>query len=83
MILGVTGTLDQLLEHELKIIKYEYDILNFTFLPSVYGTRGLARNGVHISNKSRYYLDIIDDINEQMVSLRRPVIVFFKSDAAL
>ena len=62
-ILGVSGTLRHLEKQEEKIIKKDYSIDAFTFMPSVFGKNNLKfaeKADVFVENKDNYSMRLAD-----------------------
>ncbi len=88
LILGVTGTLSQLKENERNMIKEDYKLECFTFMPSVFGRNNLdfKKNAhVHIADKTEYFMKLADEIKQKLGDgdKKRAVIVFFETKEKL
>jgi len=81
--LGVSGTLLSLNDAEIDIIKKEYNILEMTAMPSIYGDRKLQFNkGTDVvvwDDINRYYQEILFDIQAER-DKGRAVIVYFETE---
>ena len=92
-VLGVTGTLATLSPVEKSLLKNDFQIKQYTFMPSIYGNKQLNFSGnssddVKISSsKSEYYMEIINEIKCRLIGsidgTPRAVLVFFESIQSL
>ena len=86
LILGVTGTLDELAIEEKKIIQ-DFRVDTYTFMPSVYPGQRLIfevqGRGIEVHSKNDDYLQNIAQEINGMVRKGRAAIAFFKDEAKL
>ena len=93
-LMGVTGTLQQIVEGPDGALLRDYKISKFTYMPSVYGTNKLvfARDSpqdVAIVSNAEYFIRINEEIWARIKSMQagveynRAVFVFFKDIATL
>jgi hypothetical protein len=87
-ILGVSGTLPTPDVPQHAIVTEEYDIKQFTVVPSVFSKGPEVFNyaeeaDLFILPKKDYYKSIVNDIEGKIETLKRPVIVFFDSEDSL
>ncbi|KAL4456870.1 hypothetical protein ABPG74_014508 [Tetrahymena malaccensis] len=83
-IVGVTGTLQTLTEPELNIIKKEYNINTFTYIPSVFGQnkrKFAEKYDVYVENSDDYYKILREQIDNNLTrnNQKRAVLVFFET----
>ncbi|CAG9311001.1 unnamed protein product [Blepharisma stoltei] len=89
-IMGVTGTLKTLGHHEKNIIENDYNIRNYTYMPSVFGdnNRIFRENAdIYVENdKQNYFQRISDEINNRMIGSNRgerAILIFFETSEKL
>jgi len=83
VILGVTATLKQMSSYEKQIMEMQFKIAGTTLTPSMYGETKITEKGVHIEqNAIRFHQKIFQRIM-MAYEKRRPVLVFFKDNAAM
>jgi hypothetical protein len=85
-IMGVTGTLDSLIDVEKGIVKDKYGLVNYTFTPSMYGKSKLLHKPVGDvimeTEVNRYHQTILKEIIDEREK-GRPVLVYFDSEEKL
>lgn len=82
-VLGVTGTLDTLRDHQQAILTNDYKVRKKTFIPSVYGVSKLTPTlqDLQIFPREEWAGKVVDEIGRRLVGsvVARAVLVFFKS----
>eukprot|EP01090_Pellita_catalonica_P021864 TRINITY_DN8299_c0_g1_i1.p1 TRINITY_DN8299_c0_g1~~TRINITY_DN8299_c0_g1_i1.p1 ORF type:complete len:571 (-),score=129.57 TRINITY_DN8299_c0_g1_i1:14-1606(-) len=90
--MGVTGTLEALSTDERKVIKGDYMIEQFSFMPSVYPAnkrkfRKNDANDLQIVKEQDYFVVIANEIEKRRkqidANFLRPVLVFFETEQKL
>ncbi|CAL6089204.1 Helicase-related_protein [Hexamita inflata] len=88
-IMGVTGTLETVSKPEIELLTNEYNIKQFSFIPSVYGTNKLnfakdSSEFIQIVDMKEYYRTIVKEIQcRRKENSEIPVLVFFETSAKL
>ncbi|KAL4480352.1 hypothetical protein ABPG74_020868 [Tetrahymena malaccensis] len=89
IIKGVTGTLETLSKSQLELIQNNYNMKQYTLIPSVYGKSKFQFNpqkDVKVVPQEEYYNTITNEINRNMIgknSEKRAVLVFFETKEIL
>ena len=82
LIMGVTGTLKNLVDVQKRLLREKYNLHNYTILPSVYGKRNFVfdeKSDVHVYSKKEFYKELCDEIENQRKNVR-PILIFFESE---
>ncbi|KAJ9445283.1 Protein translocase subunit SecA [Diplonema papillatum] len=85
VVVGLTGTLKWLSETERAVLKEEYNVEGYTYVPSVYPTNhalvfaGDTAEGVMLNKPDEHYTCIVDAVKQCQDKVKRPVIVFFET----
>ncbi|KAL4469878.1 hypothetical protein ABPG72_011099 [Tetrahymena utriculariae] len=88
LILGVSGTINQMSQQIKNLAQKEYDIQKMVILPSIYQNRNekfkydKERDTIIKDNQTQQFLEIKEQI-DQVISQNRTVLVFFYNDNQL
>lgn len=92
VVMGVSGTLKELTTPEKELLSSVYQITEFTFMPSVYGSNQLKfrkddPTDVQLEEEAKHHMALRNEINRRLVgeiaSVSRAVLVFFPSSTEL
>ncbi|ETN97739.1 hypothetical protein RFI_39787, partial [Reticulomyxa filosa] len=89
-IMGVSGTLNTLSEPEEKVIKGDYRVSKYTYMPPLFGKNNLTfseQKDILIVEESYYFTTLKKEIDDRLVGTnpvaKRAVLVFFESKKQL
>ncbi len=91
LIIGVTGTLDTLTNHQQQIIRDEYKIERKIYMPSLFGSKTFRfdlEKDIHIEEDNDFHTAIKREIDTQLIGYNnkkksRPVLIFFDTSKKL
>jgi hypothetical protein len=84
LVLGVTGTLETLSDTEKEIVRDQYQITRFVYMPSVYGVNAVKMLGILPTRSlDDFHQGLVDEVDLYAVQGCRAIILFFNSKEAL